>query len=128
MEYFGLIGICVIALFPLALLKKKASEQGILLVLAVVLLVVFRSISLAAPWIKAVENLFGQAGIERAYLGILLRTVAVELVANLCAGLCRDGGSQALAAAVELAGAVASLIIALPLMEAVVQLLMGYIG
>ena len=45
---------------------------------------------------------------------------------RFCADLCKDGGSQALATAVETAGAVAALVIALPLLEAVVGLLLGY--
>ena len=63
---------------------------------------------------------------EAAYLTVLLRTLAAALVTRLCADLCRDGGSQALASAVELAGAAASLVIALPLLEAVVELLLGW--
>ena len=45
---------------------------------------------------------------------------------RLCADLCKDGGSQALASAVELAGAAAALLIALPLLGAVTELLLGY--
>lgn len=122
------MGLCVIALLPLALLKKQASEQGMLLVLAVVALVVFQCVALAAPLLDSLRELFDRAGIEGSYIGILLRTVAAALVSNLCSGLCRDGGSQALATAVELSGAVAALIIALPLLEDIAQLLMGYFG
>ena len=63
---------------------------------------------------------------ETAYAAVLLRILAAALVTRFCADLCRDGGSQALAAAVETAGAVAALVIALPLLEAVVGLLLGY--
>lgn len=45
---------------------------------------------------------------------------------RLCADLCKDGGSQALASAVETSGAVAALAIAMPLLKAVVELLLGY--
>ena len=47
---------------------------------------------------------------------------------KLGSDLCRDGGSQALAGAVEMAGAAAAVVIALPLLESVVGLLLGYFG
>ena len=57
---------------------------------------------------------------------ILLRTLAAALVTRLCADLCKDGGSQALASAVEIAGAAAALAIAMPLLKAVIELLLRY--
>lgn len=128
MNFFGVIGICAAALLPFALLKKHSPEQALLLALAVAALVVFRCISLAAPLLKTLEELFQRAGIEGAYIAVLLRTVAAALVTHLCAGLCRDGGSQVMASAVELTGAVAALVIALPLLEAVTELMLGYFG
>ena len=67
------MGLCVIALFPIILLKKHASEQSILLILAVMLAVFFRCVTLAAPLIKMLGELFQFAGIDGIYIGILLR-------------------------------------------------------
>lgn len=128
MDYIGLIGICAAAILPFAILKKYAPEQSLLLVLGVVALVVFRSISLAAPLFETLEELFLRSGIEKAYIEVLLRSVAAAVVTHLCAGLCRDGGSQAMASAVELTGAMAALLIAIPLLEAVADLMLEYFG
>ena len=76
--------------------------------------------------LERLDALFRQAGVESGHVAILLRTVAAALVTRLCGDLCRDGGSQALATVVELAGAAAALLIALPLLEAVAGLLLGY--
>ena len=63
---------------------------------------------------------------ETAHIAVLLRVTAAALVTRFCADLCKDGGSQALASAVETAGAAASLVIALPLLKAVVEMLLGF--
>lgn len=128
MDSLKLMGFCVILLFPIVVVKKKLPEQGILLTIAVVLIVVYRCISLTAPLLRAVDKLIERTGLEGEYFEILLRTVAVSLVSHLCADLCRDGGSQTLASAVEVTGACASLVIGLPLLEAVVDLLLKFIG
>ena len=97
-----------------------------LLTLAILAVVMARCLEQAAPVLEELRALFAQAGVETAYVSILLRTAAAAVVTRLCADLCKDGGSQALASAVEIAGMAAALLIALPLLGAVVELLLGY--
>lgn len=128
MDVLKLALFCVAALVPLSLIKKYASEQAVLLTAAVMALVVFHSLSYVGTILRVLEKLCERAGIESEYFGVLLRTVAASLVTHLCADLCRDSGSQALATLVEISGTVAALLISLPILEAVTQLLLSYFG
>ena len=112
-------------LMPILLLRKSAPEQALLLTVAVIAVVMVRCLSAAAPLLERLRMLFTRAGIETAYISVLLRTLAAALVTRLCADVCKDGGSQAMASAVEAAGAFTVLLVALPLLEAVVELLLG---
>ncbi len=123
MEILKLAVLCAVCVLPVTLLRKQSPEQALLLTLAVLAVVLARCLTSAAPLLEQISDLFEQAGIEPAYVSILLRTTAAALVTRFCADLCRDGGSQALASAVETAGAVAALAIALPLLRAVVDLI-----
>lgn len=120
------MGLCALCLLPILVLRKNAPEQALLLVLAIAAVVTARVLALAAPLLEQLRTLFDQAGVDSSHVSILLRTVAAALVSRLCGDLCRDSGSQALGTVVELAGAVAALLISLPLLEAVAGLLMGY--
>lgn len=126
MELMKLSALCVALMVPVLLLRKKTPEQALLLTVAILAVALARCLSAAAPVLEELRALFQRSGVEPAYVSILLRTVAAALVTRLCADLCRDGGSQALATAVEAAGAVAALLISLPLLQAVVDLLLGY--
>ncbi len=126
MDVLKIALLCITALIPLALLKKYSAEQALLLVSAVMILAVCHCLSYAERILRVLEELCERAGIEGAYFSILLRTVAASLVTHLSADLCRDGGSNALATLVEIAGAVAALLISLPVLEAVTDLLLGY--
>ena len=126
MELLKLAALCAVCVLPMALLRKKTPEQALLLTAAVLMIVLARCLSQAAPLLETLRTLLERAGLEAVYLSILLKTTAAALVTRLCADLCRDGGSQALASAVETVGAVASLAIAMPLLQAVVDLLLGY--
>ena len=121
-----LSALCVALMVPVLLLRKKTPEQALLLTIAILAVALARCLSAAAPVLEELRALFQRSGVEPAYVSILLRTVAAALVTRLCADLCRDGGSQALATAVEAAGALAVLLIALPLLRAVTELLLGY--
>ena len=126
MELLKLAALCVACLLPVTLLRKKSPEQALLLTIAILAVALARCLWAGAPLLEEVRELFDRAGIELAYVSILLRTLAAALVTRFCADLCKDGGSQALASAVETAGAVAALTMALPLLRAVVDLLLGY--
>ena len=126
MELLRLMGLCALCLLPILVLRKNAPEQALLLVLAIAAVVTARVLALAAPLLEQLRTLFDQAGVDSSHVSILLRTVAAALVSRLCGDLCRDSGSQALGAVVELAGTAAALLISLPLLEAVAGLLMGY--
>ena len=126
MELLKLAALCAVCILPVVLLRKQTPEQALLLTIAILAVAAARCVSLALPLMEELRALFDRAGIEPLYLSILLRTLAAALVTRLCADLCRDGGSQALASAVETAGAVAALAIAMPLLKAVVELLLGY--
>lgn len=126
MELLRLMGLCALCLLPILVLRKNAPEQALLLVLAIGAVVLARVLALAAPLLEQLRTLFDQAGVDSSHVSILLRTVAAALVSRLCGDLCRDSGSQTLGTVVELAGAAAALLIALPLLEAVAGLLLGY--
>ena len=126
MELLKLAALCVACLLPVALLRQKTPEQALLLTIAILAVAAAQCLRASAPLLEEVRTLFDRAGIETTYVSILLRTLAAALVTRSCADLCKDGGSQALASAVETAGAVAALVIALPLLKAVVDLLLGY--
>ena len=128
MEMLKLPVLCVACLLPVILLRKNAPEQAMLLTLAILAVVMARCLEQAAPLLEELRALFDRAGVDGAHVSILLRTLAASLVTRLCADLCRDGGSQALASTVEMAGAAAALLIALPLLRDVTNLLMGYFG
>ena len=121
-----LAALCAVCMLPVALLRRTAPEQALLLTTAILAAALARCLCLAAPVLEEVRALFGRAGIETAYISVLLRTTAAALVTRLCADLCRDGGRQSLATAAETAGSLAVLLIALPLLRAVTDLLLGY--
>ena len=124
MELFGWIGLCCVILLPVQLLRRKTPELALLLILGTLAVLAGRVVSYAAPLLEELRDLFGRAGVDRGYVDILLKTLAACCASRMGADLCRDGGSQALAGAVELAGAATVLVILLPLLREVAAMLL----
>ena len=123
MKLIPIVALCVFSLGPILLLKKQLPEQGFLLSIGLLTVVLLYTLSGAVPLLQLLSELLEQAGMTTEYLQILLRSVAASLVSRTGADLCKDGGSQALATAVETAGTISILLIASPLLQAVVSLL-----
>ena len=64
----------------------------------------------------ALGNLSAQAGLADVHASAMLKATGVALLAEFGASLCRDAGEGALAGRVELAGRVALMGIALPIL------------
>ena len=71
-------------------------------------------------------GLLDQGGIERDLYLPVLKCVGVAVVVRVMGALCRDNGQGALAAKLEIAGAVLALALCLPLVEQVLALASGW--
>ena len=80
MELMRLAALCAVCMLPVALLRRTAPEQALLLTTAILAAALARCLCLAAPVLEEVRALFGRAGIETAYISVLLRTTAAALV------------------------------------------------
>lgn len=126
MALLKLAALCCLCLLPAALLKRSAPEQALLLTLAALTAAAGLCLEALAPALEELGGLLDRAGVDGGHAAILFKIAAAATVTKLCADLCRDGGSQALASAVELAGTAAGLVLSLPLVRAVAELLLGF--
>ena len=109
----GLICGIVLAALTLSLVLKKDAP-------AIAFLRVFSAAGSAA---QRFSGLFSQCGLDSALYLPVCKAVGVAVVVRIAAALCRDAGQSALAAKMEIAGAVLTLSVCLPLFEQVLDLI-----
>lgn len=104
-------------------LRKNTPELALLLALAAGLWMV----ALAADGLGAVvalmEELTSLAGLSEELLEPVVKTVALSILTRLTAEVCKSAGEGGVAAFVETAGTVLALVVALPLIRAVVLMM-----
>jgi stage III sporulation protein AD len=116
-------GICVVGALLALVVKRGSSETALLLTLAAAVTVLLFLAGAMEDLVAFLEELGEQSGVSVDLFIPLYKTVGIALVVKVGSSLCRDAGESALGSVVETAGAVCALLVALPLMRAVLSLL-----
>ena len=93
------------------------------LVLTAGVILLLRVFSAAGSAAQRFSGLLSQCGLDSALYLPVCKAVGVAVVVRITAALCRDAGQSALAAKMEIAGAVLTFSVCLPLFEQVLNLI-----
>ncbi|MBQ9850396.1 MAG: hypothetical protein IJO36_06825 [Clostridia bacterium] len=74
---------------------------------------------------STVDSMMELAGLEKENVSILIRCLGICVITQFAADICYDNSSSSIAAAVELAGRVGAITLALPMLQAVAKLALG---
>ena len=123
MDMLALGAVGVVAALFAVMVRQRAPEMALVLAMAACVLLLWNTLPESIR--DVMEELASLTEISPALLRPMLQTVGLALVTKLAAALCRDAGEGSLAAFVEVAGAAAAVLVALPLLKMVLQLVMG---
>lgn len=119
----GIIGVVLIAL-----LRHRSGELALLLSLGVCVLIGLLLVTLAEPVVDFFTELQDIAGLDNRIMAPMLKTIGIGMITQIASNICSDGGESAVARMIELCGAVLALCVAIPLMQAVLDLIRGMSG
>lgn len=110
-----------VALFLYLFFKDKRSDLSILIMLAAGVLVFIFCLSQISEIINFLKTISEKAGIDIVYLGIVLKILAIAYIASFASEICKDAGAGSLASKVEFAGKIFILVLAIPILMAVLD-------
>ena len=114
--------IVVITVVLTSLLKKTNRELALLLTLAACILIGVFFMRLAEPIVDFLSKLRNLAGLDKTLMTPMLKTIGIGFLTQISATVCADAGENAIAKLVEICGGVLALYVALPLLEAVLDM------
>ena len=76
----------------------------------------------------ALRRMTALGGVGENHLGVVLRGAGICLVTQWAADTCRDAGDSALAGKAELTGRILLLLLAVPLYEQILTLIVGVVN
>ena len=122
MDMMALGALGVAAALCAVVVRQKAPELAVVLVMAGCVLLLWETLPVLETIRDVLEELADLAALSPQVLRQMLQKVGLAVVTGLAGSLCRDAGESGLAAFVELAGAAAAVLVALPLLRMVLQL------
>lgn len=109
------------------LIKSRNPELSLLLSACTVALILIASLGFAQSLEELAEAVRTVAGSTQTLTTPVLKCVAIAIVTKICTELCRDSSQAAAAAAVELAGTVCALSVAMPLIMSMLRMIGGMV-
>ena len=116
-----IVAVGVVLAVLLSVLREREKALSIELGLAFVVLVLVYLMEPLRQILGLFSDLAGRAGVSPAYLGIVLKALGVAYLTAFGAQLSRDAGEGAIASAIELAGKVLILVLAAPIVVAILD-------
>lgn len=116
-----IVAFVFIALFLSLFFKDKRSDLAILIMLAAGIMIFIFCISQIGQIIDFVKLISDKAGIDTVYLGIILKILAIAYLSSFASEICKDAGAGALASKVDFAGKIFILVLAIPILGAVLD-------
>lgn len=117
----------ILAALLVTVLKKQSPETALLLSLAACVLIALLLLDTLKPLLRFFEKLHQLTRINNGLLAPMAKAVGIGLLTQISSTVCSDAGQSAIARLIELCGGVLALYVALPLFEAVLELI-GSIG
>jgi stage III sporulation protein AD len=124
MDIARVVAFAFISVVLIVVLRQERPELAMLVGVTAGAMLVLQMLAPLGQAVAALADLAARARVERFYLDTVLRVIGVAYLAEFGSQMCRDAGEGALASKVELAGKVIIMVLAVPVVTAVVEVVL----
>ncbi|MDD3653715.1 MAG: stage III sporulation protein AD [Desulfotomaculaceae bacterium] len=127
MDVIQIVAFGLIATVLIVVVKSQRPELGVLLSVAAGVILFLLMLDKIGSIMDVIKDLTDRAGISMVYLGTILKIIGIAYIAEFGAQICRDAGEGAVATKIEFAAKIMILVLAVPIVVAVLQLLLNLV-
>ena len=126
--FIRVIAALMIAVILGLTLQKQGKDIALALTVAVSCMVLLAAVDYLKPVVEFIKRLEEIASIDGQWIAVLLKAVGIGLVAQISALICEDSGNAALGKTIQFLSSAVILWIAIPLMNALLDLIQRILG
>lgn len=123
MEIISLCGLALVASVLAVLIGQYKPEYRIFITILAVAIVFAFFLTYLEPLKNTVEELLSGSQASHSLIRILYKCLAVTYITGITSDICNDAGEHALASNIELAGKIAVIYVALPLITETIKII-----
>lgn len=128
MDILKIVFLGILTTLLYALLRQLKPETAPLVVLAGASVIIIALTDGLLGISEEIDGMMELAGLEKENVSILMKSLGICVVTQFAADICYDNSCSSIAAAVELAGRVGAIALAMPMIKTVAQLAIGLIN
>ncbi|WP_010530954.1 stage III sporulation protein AD [Lentibacillus jeotgali] len=128
MDIIQIVVIGIIASILYIILKEINASFAFFLVLITAVLIFLAIIQQIGIIFKMIESLGNKANVDGMYMETILKIIGIAYIAELGANLTKDAGLSSVAAKIELAGKIFILLLAVPIITAVIEAILSFVS
>lgn len=122
MEISKIVGIGLVGGVISILIRRAKPELSMMMPIAVSVIVLLGVIPYLRGIVEELRDLSAAAGINSAYLMVIIKMIGVSYLASFSAELCKDAGENAIASKIELGGKLIILAMSIPIITRLLDL------
>jgi stage III sporulation protein AD len=121
MEIVKIVSFAFIALFIVLILKEHKSSIAVYVSIIVGIGIFLYMMTKVTAVMQFLQQLAVKANIDYIYLNTVLKILGIAYLSSFCSEICKDAGESSLASKVEFSGKILILVLAIPILMAVLQ-------
>lgn len=121
MEIFQVVGIGFVGAVLSVFIKERNKEAAILVSLTTGVIIFLFALSKVEAVLDVLWKLATSANLNMFYLTTILKIIGIAYIAEFGAQICKDAGEGSVAAKIEFAAKVLIMVLALPILVAILE-------
>lgn len=122
-DLLRIVGVAIVISVILTVLRGRSAPFGSQVSIGFVVAVFIWLLGPLGEVTRTLSTLADQAGLRSVYIQLLLKAVGIAAITSIGSALCRDTGENAIGQMVEFAGKVFILLLALPVVAAIIDVI-----
>jgi len=125
MDIVKIIGIALVTTFAVMVLRPTKPELAAVVSIAGGVIVIMMFVNALGTVLSGFTSIVNRTGINSQIFSALLKIIGIGYLADFASGICSDAGNNSMAQKVSLAGKVIILVLALPIIDNLIQIIIG---
>jgi stage III sporulation protein AD len=126
-EIWQIVGLGLIATFLAVILNEHKSNIALLLTIFVGCVIFLFLVDQISAIISMLQKIAADANINMIYLETILKIIGIAYIAEFGVQISKDAGQGAIASKIELGGKILILAMAIPILTAIIETVIGLI-
>lgn len=124
MSIFQLVGFGLVVTCITVLVRQLKSEIAIYIPIIAGIIIFMMMANSIYSVLKLLQNMSDKLNLGNSYLSLILKMIGIAFLSEFTADICRDSGETAIANKIEFAGKIIILVLAVPIITALLEMIL----